>query len=402
MRDKVKRIWIVTELFYPEETSTAYILTKIANKLTEKYEVHVISSAGAYDREKSVAKSLQEINKSIIITRVSGINLDKDKIVSRVTRLIVIAVQLSWRFWLSVGRDDRVLIVTNPAPLLLLISFLRKFRQFHLSILVHDVFPENTISVKLFSSTNKFGYKVLKYLFDKAYSKASVLIVLGRDMSSVMKGKLKQFSKQPIIEIIENWAELDMISPNTNNGYRVENKVVVQYAGNWGRLQGLMALLEIIKKSHNNDVLFSFWGNGAMREEVTSFVKENNLTNVLLHGCYTRKEQSGILNSCDLAIVSLAQGMYGLGVPSKSYNIMAAGKPILFIGDLNSEIALMVKEYDLGYVFDPMDVDGLIAFIERLSIDFLEKLRLKGDAARMIAEQYYSEEIIINKFITVL
>ena len=58
--------------------------------------------------------------------------------------------------------------------------------------------------------------------------------------------------------------------------------------------------------------------------------------------------------------------MYGLGVPSKSYNIMASGKPMLFIGDRQSEIALCIEEYSLGWVVEPDNPKMLARMIEHI------------------------------------
>ena len=104
------------------------------------------------------------------------------------------------------------------------------------------------------------------------------------------------------------------------------------------------------------------------------------------------------MNNCDLAIVTLADGMYGLGVPSKSYNIMAAGKPILFIGDANSEIALTIKDFDIGYCYEANDVIGLKSFLSSLNENRKEELREKGLRAREVSEKYYSEKIVLQKF----
>ena len=44
----------------------------------------------------------------------------------------------------------------------------------------------------------------------------------------------------------------------------------------------------------------------------------------------------------------LGKGMFGLGVPSKAYNLIAAGLPILFVGPKDSEISNLVNENELG------------------------------------------------------
>ena len=99
-----------------------------------------------------------------------------------------------------------------------------------------------------------------------------------------------------------------------------------------------------------------------------------------------------------MALVTLASGMYGLGVPSKTYNILAAGKPILFIGDLKSEISLMISEEQIGYCFDSNDNQGIIRFLDNISLADLPAFQKMGLKARKIVEEKYSEEVIINKF----
>lgn len=81
--------------------------------------------------------------------------------------------------------------------------------------------------------------------------------------------------------------------------------------------------------------------------------------------------------------------MYGLGTPSKAYNILASGRPILFLGPKDSEIDLMVKENGIGYCEWP-------------SIWDLDKLTAMGARARNIAERKYSEDIILQKFCDVI
>ena len=94
-----------------------------------------------------------------------------------------------------------------------------------------------------------------------------------------------------------------------------------------------MELLKCVKDASNEELHVDFYGGGAIEEDMIEYVKKEGMQNVSFHGTYLREEQNKILNSCDLAVIALAKGMYGLGVPSKTYNILAAGKPILYMGD---------------------------------------------------------------------
>ena len=400
---KTKKLWIVTELFYPEETSTSYILTKIANKLCEKYEVHVICGPEAYELASTMTRSTLTLNKAIYVHRVSNVNLDKNKLLYRIVRFIILSIKLSFSLLKKVKKKDKVLIVTNPAPLLLFVSIIKKIKQFHLSILVHDVFPENTIPAGIFKSEINIIYRLIKAIFDKAYSTADRLIVLGRDMKEVLFDKTKNAS----ISIIENWADIHSIFSKdraiwTSFSQKDKNLIHIQYAGNIGRVQGLMELLSIIKEANNPLLHFNFIGEGALKSEMILFVEKNNMNNISFLGSYKRDEQNNILNSCDLSVVTLSSGMYGLGVPSKTYNILAAGKPIIFIGDKNSEIGLLINENEIGYCFSPNDKEQFLLFLKNLSSNELDKLTAMGNKARSLAEIKYSEEIILNKYLEIL
>lgn len=403
----MKRIWIVTELFYPEETSTAYILTKIAQRLTEKYDVHVICGPENYNKNSLVIENSksQLLNDNITIQRVSDTKLDKNKLLSRIIRFIILSWKLSYSLWKNLESNDSILIVTNPAPLLLIISIIKRIRKNKLYILVHDVFPENTIPANIIASSDSLLYRILKKIFDFAYRQADTLIVLGRDMKDVIKKKLGANKRGTDIQIIENWAEIDRIVPNKTKNLEMflsNPKIDIQYAGNIGRVQGLMNFLHIIKSIENPYLRFSFWGEGACKQEMVKYVEDEKMQNIYFFNGYARNEQSSVLNNCDIAIVILAPGMYGLGVPSKAYNIMAAGKPILFIGDINSEIALEVKENKIGFCFEAEDSQGLFSFFQSLNDTKLFSLSEMGKKARYLAETKYSAQKILDKFIQVI
>jgi hypothetical protein len=123
----------------------------------------------------------------------------------------------------------------------------------------------------------------------------------------------------------------------------------LQYAGNIGRVQGLAAIVEAFKISNYKELHVLIHGSGALVPFIRNYIKTNRLSNVSLFGSYSRKDQNDILNSCDIAIVSLSSGIYGLAVPSKSYHILSAGKPILFLGDLRFEISCLVTEEGVGW-----------------------------------------------------
>ena len=105
----------------------------------------------------------------------------------------------------------------------------------------------------------------------------------------------------------------------------------------------------------------------------------------MFHGPYSRSEQSDILAKCHISLVTLNETMYGLGTPSKTYNVLAAGRPVLYFGPDNSEIGLLVKEHHIGFCGWPAEWNA-------------DELREMGRRARTVGERLYSKESILHKF----
>lgn len=383
-----KKLWIITELFHPDETATAYILTEYARELGKKYDLTVVCASKPDEKHTQTGFPFR-------IIRVSCPDLNKDKLVQRTLRLVAVSLSLTWKALRLCRQGDVVLTVTNPAPILPLIALAKRLKRFRLSVLVHDVFPENAVAAGIVKSPQSLPYRVVKHIFDRAYSVADSLIALGRDMQQLLLEKTSRFAHRPSVSMIENWAEQDIAPSEWTRA--AGGKIVLQYAGNLGRVQGLLHFLQLLEKSGNQNLRFDVYGNGAVAEEIRGYVDAHQMDNVAFYGGYRRSEQNAILNSCDLSLISLSDGMLGLGVPSKSYNIMAAGNPILYIGHPDSEMALTVKETGIGYCFDSGDEDGIVGFLRSLSVSKLKELREKGEMARAVCSMRYTKLAIMKK-----
>lgn len=375
-----------------------------------KYDVNVITDSSLYEENKFSIDPSFQIDSGIKIHRVKSRQWDKNNLGQRTMKIVSLSIKLSRVLLKNVRKGEKVFIVTNPALLLVLLSWFKKIRKFQLYVLVHDVFPENTLPSGIIKSEKSFIYKIISSIFNRAYSETDELIVLGRDMKEIVENKVRNAKKENkhSIHILENWADIENIKPDENKQellkYRHKEKfITIQYAGNIGRLQGLENFLQMFSLSTNNHLYFDLWGNGALKDSLKNWVIEHDLNNrIQFHGSYSREDQNVILNSTDIALVTLSKGMYGLGVPSKTYNILAAGKPVLFIGDLNSEIALLVKERNIGFCFSPDDKNEIIAFLNSLTIDSLNEIEEKGRKARIVAEEQYSEERILSRYLEVI
>ena len=395
MNSKQETLWIISELFPPEETSTGYIMGEIANAMIQKYEVKVICGPDYYnEKKKYLCGSSLAIDNRIEVTRVAAIKENKQSKLSRIRKFML----MSWLLYdvarKKIKNGDHVLMVTNPFPLIVLMAHLRKKRDISLSMLVHDVFPEG-----LYTDMHVpfVAYKLLERVFNRSYARVDKLLSLGRDMNEVLKKKCSGRKNQPEIVIIENWGDISGITPRdrVTDGF-----IKVQYAGNIGNAQGVQVFVNRLKEANNPTVHLSIWGTGSAEEAIRKRVNEYGMNEIVqFNGPYSRNQQIDVLNDSDISLVTLVKGMYGLGVPSKTYNILAAGKPVLYIGEKNTEIWRTVEENQIGFCFAPDDKQGIVDFLHSLNSFDIFKLKEMGHKARILAEKKYSKSVILNKFL---
>lgn len=194
---------------------------------------------------------------------------------------------------------------------------------------------------------------------------------------------------------------MDKVDTQICSALKLQDRFVFQFAGNLGYAQGIDNLLEAIGLIKNDNIHFLFIGDGAKAGDIVSYMKKGTHKNVSLLGFQDRANQNDFLNACDIGIVTLSDGMYGLGVPSKSYNIMASGKPMLFIGDRQSEIALCIEEYSLGWVVEPDNPEMLARMIEHIYSN-RTCLSAMQNNAKTVADTVFAKERILEKYYKLL
>ena len=395
------RIWIISEYYYPVVVTTGYYVTEIAEFLAQKgVDINVLSSNNRYyDSDKSSMLKEEEHN-GVRIFRSIQRQIPKDKNCARIIRFVSLSFSFLWMALKKIKKGDIVIVLTNPAFFLLLMPLVKRLKKCKYHLLVHDIFPENLVSIGK-NRNHGIAFRYIKKVFDKAYSKADSCIAIGHDMAAVLEAKVHGKTK---IEIIPNWSDTDSVYPYSKEKTKTFSSVldfagkgiIFQFAGNLGRAQGLDNLLLAIEKIQNPDAKFMFVGSGAKLKEIDDFAKKHDA--VVSLGFIPRSEQNDFLNACDIGIVTLADGMYGLGVPSKSYNIMAAGRPILYIGERDSEIALCIKKYSIGWIVEPNNPDALANQIE-LILKERRTITEMGIRAREVAVTIFGKKLILEQYL---
>ena len=178
----------------------------------------------------------------------------------------------------------------------------------------------------------------------------------------------------------------------------MQEKFVFLYAGNMGHPNDLESFVFCAEKLKSNEEFhFIFLGAGAKRKWLEREVSEKNLTNITLLAPKPRSEQNIFLNACDVAVVSLVKKMRGVSMPSRTYNILAVGKPILALAESDSEVAKVIEEDKVGWIVSPNEPEKLLELIKKIYHE-REKIPEMQKRARNSALAKYSLETAVENY----
>lgn len=146
---------------------------------------------------------------------------------------------------------------------------------------------------------------------------------------------------------------------------------------------------------------FIFAGGGARRAALETFCRDHSITNVFF-GSYCDRSDLGVrLGQGHIGLVTQLPESLGSIVPSKTYGIMAAGRPILFIGPAASTPARIVARHQCGWHFEPGDVAGCTRLLTELSVH-PERMWEAGSRARKAFEEHYDQPMAVARVASVL
>ncbi|HEV8592770.1 MAG TPA: glycosyltransferase family 4 protein [Pyrinomonadaceae bacterium] len=389
----------MSELYYPEETSTGYYLTRIAEGLTNDFDVKVICGQPNYSARGVIAPS-HEFHMDVEIFRARGTRLNKNVIAFRLINMATLGVSVFIKALRNFGKGGRALVVTTPPSMPFIVAVASLIRGVGYTLVIHDNYPEILIAVGK-AKPGSTLVRTIEYLNRWLYKYAAKIIVVGRDMRELVERKTAGLDIP--IETIPNWAE-QSVEPRPRNenellrSLGLIDKFVLLYAGNMGHPNDMESIISAAEglKDHP-EIHFVFLGTGVKRPWLERVVREQAIDNVTILDPLPRSDQITFLNACDVAIVTLVNKMWGVSMPSRTYNALAAGKPILGVVDPGSELARVVEDDNVGWIVPPNDPDALREVI----IDIFNKgheLLEFSERARTAALERYSLDLALERY----
>jgi len=340
----IKKIVLVNQ-------DSGYMTIDLANAFAEEYD-EVVLMAGI------IVMMNSELNPKVKIRKIK--NYNRKSSITRAISWIIGTLQVFF-FLKTRYRKHELFFSSNPPTLIFNLLFLR--RPF--SLIVWDLYPDALITGQFTKSDNTL-VKLWSKINRKVLPKAGSIITLTKGM----KKSLVNYVNEDLVHIIPAWSS-GFILPGYKNKtnpfiekYQLESKFVILYSGNLGKEHEVETLVNLAEKLRGNpEFIILIVGRGWKYEILEADIKRKALENCKLLPKQTVELFQASLAATSLGVVSLSQATASVSIPSKTYNLLAAGKPILCIGGENSDLADLLENTETGAAFSSSKLNEMNDFV---------------------------------------
>ncbi|MGH9342060.1 MAG: glycosyltransferase family 4 protein [Acidobacteriota bacterium] len=306
---------------------------------------------------------------------------------------------------LLAGGRYRNLFLTQPPFIPFLGLVLSKVRNQRYCVVLMDLQPQLAAAVGILEK-HSLAYRLFRRLNCAALRKADRVVVIGRCMADAVRAL---GVKDESIRVIPNWVDCDKIRPVSHSDNRFRREMgwggcfVVMFAGNLGYPQPMEDLIAAAERlQEHRRIRFVIIGEGVRKAALEARLASIGLANFELHAfMHQHFDLSEILSAADLHFVSLHPAVTGFAVPSKTYSILAVGRPFVFQGSEDSEVARIAREEGVGIVVPPQNPSKISAAILELAEDPDRTGRL-GRRGRMLTKERWNSMNAASAHLAVL
>jgi protein involved in polysaccharide export with SLBB domain/glycosyltransferase involved in cell wall biosynthesis len=384
-----RSIVFLNRFYWPDVAATAQMLADLAEDLAAAgWSVTVITSRSGYSTTRPLARG--ERHNGVDIVRVSGTRFGRGRTIGRALDYVSYMVGALFQL-LLLPRQNLVVAMSDPPLLVALAVLAARIRGGRAVYWVQDLFPELAGRLGVVApdgSLYRASAAVARYL----HAKCDAVVALGPRMAESMIAA----GASPLrTTFVHNWADAAAIRPvpPSENRFMLSHalvgKFVVLYSGNAGRAHCFDAVIEAMRRLRDDpDVLFLFVGGGNKLPEIKAAVKRWRVRNAKFLDYVPRELLAQSLSAASVSLVTEDPDAAGLLVPSKTYGILASGRPVVFVGCERSDVATIVRDACCGTIVAPNDPATLVETIRRLKANPREGIAL-GRRGREAAEKMY-------------
>lgn len=382
----------INRYFHPDHSATSQMLSDLAFHLAAAgWDVEVITSRQHYDDARAALPARESV-RGVRVHRVWSTRFGRNFLPGRAIDYLSFYAAAFFGLLVRVRRTSIVVALTDPPLISVVAASAVRIRRATLINWTQDLFPEVAIALGMWAPWP------LRQLRDWSLHTARTNVVLGERMRERLL-----LLGVPDVRVQHNWAHAGLrpISADQNSlrqQWFPSDPFVVSYSGNLGRAHEAATMAGAIRELRDDhSIAFLFVGGGAQLQSIRDAGGET----VRFEPYQPMERLSESLSAADVHIVTLRSEMEGLIVPSKFYGILAVGRPVLFVGAADGEIARLIETIGCGVVIAEGDAHGLASRIRDLASN-RPKAAAMGERGRREYECHFAPEVALRNWEDIL
>ncbi len=368
------RVLLLNQYYWPDPAATAQLLTDFAEHLAsedgaaalgQRCCVDVVCTRRGYDGKDGLLPAYS-VHNGVHIHRVDAPMARCPGAASAPGRVAdMLSFQaLALARCLSLPRADVCVAMTSPPFVASLGVMLRRLRSTRLVLWLMDLYPD-VASALGFLRPNSLGHRAMDRLARGIYRRADRIVTPGAAMHDRLRNAGVPDDK---LLTIPNWSPNERLPSAPRSAD--DSALHVMYSGHLGLAHEFDTVVEAATMlRRRRDLRITFAGRGPRLAELIAETRRRGLDNVRFTSPQSLETLPEFLASADVHLVTMRERAEGLVVPSKLYGILAAGRPALFVGPNENEVAHTLADAGAGWTVRPGRAAELAGHFERLATD---------------------------------
>ncbi len=350
------RILLLPAYFYPEQAASSYLGDNIRQAMCEAgfdLELHApmpTRGISLKTREEYKGHRFERWhNGKLEIHRFSMYGEGKNPLFRALRYVFCWCAQ----FWkgLRAKNIDLIYLASTPPIQGVLGALLKKIKKVPFVYNLQDIFPDSLVGTGL-AKRGGLLWKIGRVIENFTYRNADKIIVISEDFKHNIMAKGVPEEK---IVVVYNWVDEEAVKHVAREENKLfdkynldRSKFYITYSGNIGLTQNMDMLLEVAKELESErDIHFVLIGEGAYKAKVQEVIKEKQINNVALLPFQPYEDISHVFSLGDVGLVISKPGVGENSVPSKTWSILSASRPVLANFDEN-ELKEIVDKHKCG------------------------------------------------------
>lgn len=399
------KILLLPDYFSPEIFASSYLFENRNEAFARAgYEMQVYTPSPTRGVKKGLPYKKREIwyNGHLQLCRFPMIKESRNTLQRLLRYLCCSVIQLYKGLFCSC---DVVLLGSTPPFQGVVGATLKKLKKIPFVYGIQDIFPDSLVGTGI-ANRNGVLWKIGRAIENFTYRNADKIIVISQDFK---RNIMEKGVPEEKIEVIYNWVEQDAVVdiPREQNKlfdiYNLDrSKFYIEYSGNIGLTQNFDMLIEVMAElqlSHP-DIHLVLVGDGAYKFQTEKMVAEKMLKNVTMLPFQPYEDISHVLSLGDIGLVVSKPGVGANSVPSKTWSIMSASRPVLANFDEN-ELKDIIDEHKCGIFTKAGDKAAFMDAIIKLYHN-RDLCRVYGKNGRQFVMDNLTREVGTQKYVDII